>query len=630
VAEPEEWTRIIENPFEGSQLVGGDFTHVVTQVVDAATGAPIPGATLSIAAVDRHLPPALPNVFARAVVDEFGIARVPHDPGSGGWFLIEAPGYAPHAVWRVESFPVRLMCGEDVRLRIYDALGDSAPGVQAQYYYGAGGGPNYREPFTDANGDVTLRCIDLGEGLLFPVGPGVSGGDVDPAKIPPFGGVRHVYGEPGVVVRGRVFDEQGRPVSGACVGATCWNHGPWTRTNAAGSFRLVGVPEFDDVRVYRTPDADEPLAMFEVPPAGVPVTVRAGTDEEPVFRVRVHLAIPDEPDLRAADVVVCAWRAADGSCVRGTTSGAWGGVYLDMPAGRWTVRVGGGVSPCIEKRLEIDIAPREGNRIDVPVEFWPEMQVDLPRLDAGWGVVLASRGAQRWLSDTEVRSGAVRLPRDRDLALRIVGVSEPAAGYPGCIVRIPRGKTPAGKLARPPERAEWNVFPLLLRGGVDVEEAENEGWLTVLDPDGEPVAGAAVHRYTRNSFEMRYTDEQGRAPGGPAGALVEVRADRDVGYWAPLRMQFEGRGPWKLQFRGTSVRLEVRDEGGQAIPWWGLFPDGDTAWGVDHDVELFGMGPGLYRVLACAPGRRGVVTQFRIVEGEPCRVRVVLPRADRG
>ncbi|MEM8884640.1 MAG: carboxypeptidase-like regulatory domain-containing protein [Planctomycetota bacterium] len=600
-----------------------DYTHVVTQVVDALSGAPIPGAKLTLVEVNAREARTSPVPRASATADEFGFVRVPADPEYWGYAFVEAAGYAPNVEQGAPDFPVALSPGTDVRVRILDPLGRPANGTQAQYYFGGGSGPNARQPVADATGQVTFRSIDVREGLLFPIGEFVAGEDIDLGKIPAFDGVRTVHGQPGGTVVGRVLDLHGKPISGAPVGVTGWHHGPWTTTDREGNFRLVGVESHSEIRVYRSPIGDEVVADFEAPPRGTRVTVREGWKEERKGIARIRVQIPTAPKATIDKVELVAVRTSDGRTNAWTLQDAPDDFDIELPEGQWELRVGSGVDPCLPRVAQLEVIAGKTANVDVPLKLWPRTRIDIPDLEVGWGVVVSSTDAQRWLTDDEEESGLVRLPRDRALVVRVVTSSCSAAGYPGGFAKVSPGDVDGIRLAPPPNRTEWDTFPFFVQSDDAAESGSSV--ITVLGPDGNPLEGASVKRTHGNAIEMRYTDEEGQVSGGPTGAHVEVRTEDEHGYWAPLRMRLSGAGPWTMRYGKASVRIEVRDEEGNRCTWYGLFPDGDAAWEVDEDVSLFGMQPGFYRILACAPGKRGVIRQFRLEEGTTRRLQIVLP-----
>jgi len=370
--------------------------------------------------------------------------------------------------------------------------------------------------------------------------------------------------------------------------------------------------------VHNDPDDDRVLASFMAPPPGVPVRVRTGVPSEPTHSVLVHLGVPAAERDAASDIEIWAVRRSDGnSLLFGSDDD--GRSRLNLPVGRWELQIGGEVGPFrhVARTINVDGAARETVRI--ALQMWPAVPVSGIDFRYRSDVVVSSAHEQRSISAEELENGWIRIPRDRDISLRVRSTGFDSAGYPGCLVRIAKSMELTGpvRLAPPPDWAGDAMIgsPALTAGAV-----------SILDSDGRPVKDASVRTSYRNFVEEWYTDESGQVASGPEGARVTVRANRASGYWATLRTRLTGKRPWTVRFGSASVRIEVRDPAGSRIKWSGVLPDGESFWECDQDVELYGLQPGLHRVLVCADGFHGVVRQFRLRPDDLRVLAVVLTR----
>lgn len=218
-----------------------DEGFLVTRIVDALDGRPLAGVEL-LALREREQP--LPEWlwFDRKVVsDEQGFARLPLAGIDLGWLLFLRDGHAPRSEHRWCDAVVALMPGIDVPVEIQDERGLPVAGARLGFAVGCGHTPDVRNAVTDARGCTTIGGIDPTEGIrdLYAVHPWIDGNYEDVSWQAGDAPQRFRW-RPSIPVRGRLLDENGEPLRGAFVGTSVVHRGPWTRTDAAGRFELIG------------------------------------------------------------------------------------------------------------------------------------------------------------------------------------------------------------------------------------------------------------------------------------------------------------------------------------------------------------------------------------------------------
>jgi len=611
--EPDEWTRVVPNPFDDCQLLSHDYGYWMTRVVDAATGRPIPGARIYGVDEQDYSVKELVTAGRVAVADDFGIARLAMGEECD-WAYFDAPGYAPLAQYPAPEVPAELVRGVDVPVTLLNPLGRPVSGAKLQYYLGCGHTPNSREPLTDGQGQAVLRCIDPRKGFLFPVGPDIGGSDIELFDVPPIDGRRWVVADPGWIVEGTVVDAGGRPLVGVHVGRHTWNHGPWVRTDGRGRFRLVSVERHARLYVHRGPTDSKVLASFMAPPLGVPVVVRAGAPKEPTIPVRINLRAPAGDALPKPEIEVWAVRPSDGSSLL-FGSDSDGLAELALPKGRWELRIAGEVGPFRHVRRTIDVDGAKPLELKVALELWPEVALANFDPEAGGSIKVASEHQQRWLDEDQEARGTVRLPRDRPVAVGILSVLNSGAGYPGCMVSFDPDSTAATplRLNQPPD---WDAaYEAFLSSNKTVR---------VLDPAGRPIQSGDASMWVGRYRTSAPIGESGEA-GGWSGARYVIDASWAEDRTTTVRGTLRGDGPWTIRLGAASVRIEVRSESGEPVSWWGVLPDGNLVYGAENDMELHGLSPGLHQLLVCAPGTQAVACQFRLSAGGMRTMRLVLP-----
>ena len=260
----------------------GDAIWQACRVVDAITGAPIVGAELSL--IEERRTPLPRQTWSKrvGVSDRDGYVRVRSDDLKGGFqmLLLRAKGYGPSAVnGVVPSLIWPLAPGLDVPVELRDWQEQAVAGLRIGLCLGSGNTPDVADATTDAAGRALLRGID----------PHNPVADVYPSApewaLTDYGRLDWVPGDHPVVVNiarghrvtGRLVDAAGAPKAGIHVGAPQVSRGPWSITQADGSFVLEGAVENPDFTVvvgrqvvrFERPDGEQPflLKLPELPAA---------------------------------------------------------------------------------------------------------------------------------------------------------------------------------------------------------------------------------------------------------------------------------------------------------------------------------------------------------------------------
>ncbi|MCK5941559.1 MAG: hypothetical protein KAI24_06290, partial [Planctomycetes bacterium] len=275
------------------------------RVVDAITGEGIPAAeVLLLAESATPIAGELP-VQMRAEADYDGFVSIRVDAGAEnyrpwGWLCVRAAGYGQSMRMGMFDDPiVRLMPGVSVPVQVRDWRDQPVADVLVGFCSGCGHTPDLVHGRTGADGVVTLPGVDIHNGIadFYLVHPDLDLGYLSPTWYP---GRRPMVlrAGVGVVHRGVVVDDRGRPVAGAAVGMSTVHRGPWTRTQPDGSFTLCGLDGLADLWVH----TDGRRLLFEangttglhlrVPPPP------AGGDQEPGKEPTVQV-FDLEPEQRA-------------------------------------------------------------------------------------------------------------------------------------------------------------------------------------------------------------------------------------------------------------------------------------------------------------------------------------------
>jgi hypothetical protein len=665
--------RDVPDPLAGTwERAGEDRRYWMTRVLDAATFEPVTDARMYVDYEVSHTVPRFADPIRVAHADEYGWIRLRVDPGDGNWFYVDAPGYGPKAELGGTGDTTYLRKEIDVPVEVKDPLGRPIPHAAVAYYHGCGHTPDTRRIRTDARGRGSIPAIDPWEGIFWPVGAGTEARDWWARNWEPWLTPCVMVGPPGVVVEGVVLGDDVEPLAGAYVGDTAWNHGPWTRTDERGRFRLVGVEPFDWVSVDRTDDEYDRSKGFVAPPSGRSVVYRAaGPGARFATTVRVEESEGGTESDFVEEVLVYAVRDGDGFTAKVDIE-IGNRAVLQLPRGEYDLVADGrlGTYGTVRTRLRVP-APAP---VVMRVPRNPKRPVDATRLRKEDDVFLVSALFECEVTE-EARKGAIPVPEDVETvlqvrrwertAVRIVrwpesGTPVRLEGPPPATLRLrvvgPDGKRAAVTLRhdelevvaidgvcvwpsygmgcdeieivpRSPELGarELHVsYPFGGETGADEDLGEirlrrkGQPPLRVLLPDGTPAAGATVERIVHSDRRPFDLDERGGGDGDGwgeprEGDAIEVQARGLL----PYRTVLDGAGPWTVRIpRGGSVVLSVSDGNGSPVKSFDVFVDGEWLDGRDGRFEVAGLSPGRHRVLVAAAGMRAKQWSFVAKEGE--------------
>jgi len=420
---PGEWSRTTDACFPGTEPIAesGMLAEVVTRVVDAATGRPIAGATLSVTREhDFPFPTDWPPLRT-ATSDEDGWVRMRIDDidDTSNWFYVEADGFAPQSDMHLE-YPIELEPAIDIPLEVRDAFDRPVPGVTLGWILGCGHTPDVRSLRTDDRG----RALLVGakdEGEMWPIGDGVASEYLEVWDWRPGDPPLLLRCAPGTSAIGRVLDSEGRPAAGVLVGEPQCHRGPWTRTDANGRFVLPGVGR--NVEITIVPDESDPdwRVFYDWPPApAVASVVLPRPWTEPVvsgFAVGVRVTDATNPGSGVPEVTVTAVRDGDGNCTR-TVSEDEGWARFELPRGRYTFLADDGLGPRAPANVLFEI-DGPGAEIPLPVGLDPTVEVILEGLPEDGFVYVADEIEEREITE-EVRAGTrVPVPGEGRCAFRL-------------------------------------------------------------------------------------------------------------------------------------------------------------------------------------------------------------------
>lgn len=217
---------------------------VRVEVVDAATGQPIPGATVE--ARDGI------DLVDSGATDSLGFASLTVDRSEGVPLLAYRRGFVPADYWLYEDDPaplIPLRPGLPVAGRVtHFDTGEGAARAEVDVEYVLNGHLPLRP---DAQGRFEIPGLPVGETATIRAReegywPEEIGFTAEPANT----SLEIVLGRGGVC-EGRVVDEMARPVAGASIRIGWWN--PWsgleTRSDAEGRFTARGLPDSNEHRV---------------------------------------------------------------------------------------------------------------------------------------------------------------------------------------------------------------------------------------------------------------------------------------------------------------------------------------------------------------------------------------------
>jgi hypothetical protein len=527
VVEPLPWHRTKDTIFQ-------------RRIVDAATRAPIEGAVVKMFCEVPHPRPGLgtPAAVGTSRADGWVVVRedaldaaVTAAYGQPTWAYVDAAGRAPDAC--MNSF---LLDGEaewplhpatTLRVGLRDPLGRPVAGARVGWLLGCGHTPDVREARTGADGIAVLEGAGdtTRTGSIWVVAEGLRAAHNYlreswlPWQSPRFETLTWAS-----AIEGTVIDAGGEPVEGAAVGRWQCHRGPWTVTDAAGRFRLLGsdahsgadvAVELGEYPVGPSAPARRPLATtFPAPVPGRRATVRltGACDEDEVEKVRL-VAEVEVTGGSSDDVPVVGYavRASDGWTVMAGIHEA--GLVLDVPPGTYAIEAFAEASPgsIVASRASAAVSVEAGRparvRLAIPAPAVQPFDLDPRHEDDEVSVV--TDGATTRLDGTRGRRTEVVLPTDRDVFVRVVRAGRER------LVPLDRSTLRAGVRA-PVVRIEPQP-PVVLRA-------------SLVASDGTPVPGRIVEIVEDEDFDMHEAPTSGEASATPS-VTVEAGVDLTLVAW---------------------------------------------------------------------------------------------------
>jgi hypothetical protein len=524
--EPEEWERDAppDTFFVSPVDAEGHRTHVVLRIVDDVTGDPLPGATVALHGQTEYPITGLVGADRTGIADEDGWVRIRMDDmGFAGddwrgvyWKYVEAPGHAGAAVRTGDvDGEIRLQGARDALVQVRDALdrpvGGATVGVRVSSTCGHMNDQRIAVSDFDGLAVVPGLCSDESPDWncgweAWTVSEGIRSEYHDvvvPLRRSRPQVLRHLPSRP---IEGVVVDHEGKPLAGAHVGVPWMHRGPWTETDSAGRFRLVGAPLGLDVEVVEeypgmyaagaaptpkfTPPPNEVSRVFRMPPPGKPMAV------EPLFDTAI-VARDAETRETHEDAPLVAFRDGDGWTTRED------GEITRLPAGSFTVLAGGGLSPYAEVRARVEVKDGPPAPVSLDLKRHPGVRVAWRDDPERVSIALVSADDERDVEE-EVLSGAVSVPP---------GVE--------CAFRVSQGRLDEGHVEYVPVPVEGRgaeAPPIVIHATrAAVVKARLAG------PDGEAVPGrlvAAVDRCLRGAYCPELGEEY-PAHAEPSVSLLE-------------------------------------------------------------------------------------------------------------
>lgn len=337
-------------------------TVFLRRIVAGATGAPVAGANVKLFAEVPHPEPGFGVPSATAVSGADGWVRIRRAQlaaertqvyGEPSWAYVEAAGLGPDAEFRsfVDGKDWPLRPAAELRVTLHDPLDRPVVGARVGWLLGCGHTPDVRQALTDEHGVAQLVGVqDQGLGQIWFVKEGFVSRYLTDQAWRPGAPERIARVEWGPVVEGSVLRHDGTPAAGVAVGRSDNHRGPWTRTDAQGRFRLVGLGTEPGDSFFVEPDeyavtsqaAGGTQVEVVVPPPGHDAVARLpAPGAEPAREkadVRLVVELTWQEDARGSQFPreVLALRAADGWTTSGPANEA-GIALLWVRPGTYTI-----------------------------------------------------------------------------------------------------------------------------------------------------------------------------------------------------------------------------------------------------------------------------------------------------
>lgn len=349
----------------GLQTPPGAVPPPNVTVVDAKTGAPVPGARV------HQVPEAAAPVWGAfwsahdaAPTDPGGRTWLPE--GRPAWTIARADGYAPFGTGTTprQGAPLEIAMWPVVpaELEVLDFEGNPLPLVRLGVAVGCGHTPDVTAAFTDHVGRATLLAVgeewDIAD--VFPVGPSVLTDYLDVDWSAATSGGYRTVALPGATLEGVLLQADGTPCVGYAVGQMQTHRGPWAITDERGRFLLYGVqPQICDPLMVKEP-AGETIGEFERSRVGVKRVLRLGeepwADELDGASTPLTVTIVEGDHPFEGRVPIAVWNVATGMCLVGSAGLGEDAEFL-LPPGTFAIHVGGQGSPFPELALDTLDAP---------------------------------------------------------------------------------------------------------------------------------------------------------------------------------------------------------------------------------------------------------------------------------
>jgi hypothetical protein len=609
----------------GFEPVGPDGSPAfsVTPILDEETGRPILGAEVRVvrepccAINDRW------TTARSAKSDERGWVRLPVT-GDPGWVFVLAEGYAPRAEFAtvLDNQPFLMRRGLDVPVEVRDWWDRPISGVAIEQLLGCGHTPNVRRALTDRAGLALVPRVDPGrDGDLWPVKDGYASayGSIFgwTAAMPPV----LIRMGPAPTIDGTVVDAADQPVRNVFVGSPQCHRGPWSITDRAGHFRLIGATSLS--LEVREEFGDRLLASFENvrgPASGIVIKLgdaqheatitgqRPESGVEAIVRLKFH---PQDLPQGAKVIVVSGDTQVDV-----TDEMSHGGSYAAPLSSPIAVKVIVGED---EKVIPVDTSSPK-HELNLAVDWYKSHSLKIRLLGPdGQGVV----------GRVHVRSARNVAPHSRD---------EPGA--------VAIGMDATNVLFRTAGRVFVYAWPddsslVPARTSVDVSAQEQPDLrirfetaaskrLVINGSDGAPVGGQSVVLMREGLVWESMTQEDGSIaiPWSPIRTGTTVLA-KAAGESMPCRWVLEGPGPWTLRFPVASLDVEARQTDGSAVAGFGVLVDSYPFDSADGHAVVHALAPGQHEVWVGARGFRPKRVSLSVTAGQERRVAVVLRPKER-
>ncbi len=445
--DPEEWERDAPADvfFASPKDEVGYPTHLVLRIVDDISGDALPGATVALHSQREYPTTGLFGADMTGIADEDGWVRM--RPGWRGWMscewaYVEAPGHAGAAVRPGDNeIEIRLQRAQDVVVQVRDGLDRPVDGavLGVRVSSTCGHMNDQRVSVTGADGLAVVHGLCRGnlwdwnfDWEAWVVADGIES-DYRYLRVPTRPAAPQVlrFG-PSRPVTGTILDPAGKPLAGVHVGLFGFHRGPWSLTDAEGTFRLVGWHANLDLQAIREYEGmyekGRPAdPRFDAPPPGVKRAFRMPRPGEPLVeepRLAVRITARDANTKEPLeDVDLVAYRDGDGWTTREA------GEIKALPHGTFTVLAGEGLSRYASTKGRIEVADEMPAPLVLDVARNPDVPVVVEDDPGEVEIVLVSADHARNVGEDEVKAGRVAVPPGVECAFRVTVHGNPESRH---------------------------------------------------------------------------------------------------------------------------------------------------------------------------------------------------------